>query len=66
MVMLTPRELEVLKWYVAGKRHHKDIAREMGLSHTTVGSHVSSIYKKLGVHHKQDAIERARDLGVLS
>jgi len=45
---LTDREVEVLRLIVRG-RTAKDVARELGISVKTVGSHVEHIYAKAGV-----------------
>ena len=55
---LTPREKEVAQAYADGLSY-KEIARDLGLSPTTVRSHLRSVYSKLGVTSK---IELARAL----
>jgi DNA-binding NarL/FixJ family response regulator len=45
---LSPRELEVLRLVAAGLTD-KQIGTLLGLSHHTVGDHVSSAMSKLGV-----------------
>jgi LuxR family maltose regulon positive regulatory protein len=62
---LTHREFTVLT-LLAGNRSEADIGRELFVSHSTVHSHVKSIYRKLGVSSRADAIERARTAGFLS
>jgi LuxR family maltose regulon positive regulatory protein len=61
---LTPRELEVLA--LLG-RHltNKEIAAGLVISPATVKSHTVSIYSKLDVHKRQQAVARARELGLL-
>ena len=61
---LTPRESEVLA--LLG-RHltNKEIAAELVISPDTVKSHTVSIYRKLDVNRRQQAVARARELGVL-
>jgi DNA-binding CsgD family transcriptional regulator len=57
---LTPRELRVLK-LLSGHLSERDIAGELFLSHNTVHSHVQSIYRKLGVSSRTEAVEHARE-----
>jgi DNA-binding NarL/FixJ family response regulator len=45
---LTPRELDVLACLIAGMRN-REIATELNISMSTVKSHLSSMYEKLGV-----------------
>jgi LuxR family maltose regulon positive regulatory protein len=61
---LTERELEVLR-YLAEGLPKRDIGRILFLSYTTIHSHTKSIYQKLRVSSRQDAVERARELGAL-
>jgi LuxR family maltose regulon positive regulatory protein len=42
-----------------------DIARELSVSSNTVKAHVRSLYHKLGVGSRRDAVDRARALGLL-
>ena len=48
-----------------GDLSERDIGRELYVSHDTVHSHVRSIYRKLAVHSRADAIERSRELHLL-
>lgn len=52
---ITPRELEIME-YVARGYSSRWIAETLCLSVSTVQTHVKSIYRKLGVHGKQDVI----------
>src|SRR5438309_1267041 len=61
---LTPRELEVLS-YLPRHQSSREIAAETFISVNTVRSHVKSIYLKLGVTNRRDAIRSARQLGLL-
>ena len=61
---LSPRESEVLSLIVAG-RTNKEIADALFLSENTVKTHVNSLYAKLGVNRRTQAVARARDLGLL-
>ena len=59
---LTAREREVLDLMAAGHRNHA-IAGQLFLSPKTVANHVSSIFAKLGVTDRSEAIVRARREG---
>ena len=51
---LTPRELDVLAFLVMGKTN-REIAASLNLGQSTVKSHLSSIYEKLGVSNRTQA-----------
>jgi LuxR family maltose regulon positive regulatory protein len=61
---LTDRELEVLA-YLPGPLTQREIGAALWVSFNTVTSHVRSIYRKLGVSSRGEAVERARELGLL-
>jgi LuxR family maltose regulon positive regulatory protein len=61
---LTERELDVLR-LLAERLSNREIGRRLFVSLPTVKSHTSSIYGKLGVHSREDAVARARALGIL-
>jgi LuxR family maltose regulon positive regulatory protein len=61
---LSPRERSLLR-FLTGPLSERDIGRELYLSHNTVHSHTRSIYRKLGVSSRAEAVERARSLGFL-
>jgi LuxR family maltose regulon positive regulatory protein len=61
---LSERELEVLRLMVAGLSN-RDIADMGVVSINTVKTQVKSIFGKLGVHHREDAIAAARELRLL-
>jgi LuxR family maltose regulon positive regulatory protein len=58
---LTRRERQVLHLMVAGLSG-PEIAEELVVAYSTVRSHTKSIYGKLGVHSRHEAIERAKAL----
>lgn len=62
---LTPREKEVLRLMAEGLPS-RSIASEMGISYTTVRTHIRSLGSKLAVHSKLEAIVKARELGLIS
>jgi ATP/maltotriose-dependent transcriptional regulator MalT len=61
---LTDRELSVLHLLEQGLSQ-RDMARQLFLSFHTVHSHIKSIYTRLGVTSRDEAIERARQLDLL-
>jgi LuxR family transcriptional regulator, maltose regulon positive regulatory protein len=61
---LTERELEVLH-YLAEGLPKREIGAELFLSYNTIHSHTKSIYQKLRVSSRSEAIEKARALGAL-
>ncbi len=61
---LTQRELRVLR-LLHGDLSERDIGRELYVAHNTVHSHVRSIYRKLGVSSRADALRRTRELRLL-
>lgn len=63
-VHLTDRELEVLH-ELASRRRVADIAARMFVSLNTLKSHMRSLYRKLGVNSRDDALETAASLGLL-
>ena len=61
---LSQRELEVLHLIAVG-RTNQEIARQLIVSPGTVKAHTSSIYRKLDVANRTEAVARARQLGIL-
>jgi len=61
---LSERELDVLK-LLATSLSIPEIAQELFISASTVRSHTKSIYGKLDVHSRMQAIEKARELEIL-
>jgi two-component system nitrate/nitrite response regulator NarL len=59
---LTDREREILAAMVDGQTPTA-LARRLKVSANTVRTHVSSIYEKLGVHSRMEAVALARKLG---
>ena len=60
---LTPREREVLELIAAGLPNPV-IATRLGLSLNTISNHISSIFAKLQVESRGEAIVRARSAGL--
>ncbi|PIE96160.1 helix-turn-helix transcriptional regulator [Bacillus fungorum] len=62
---LTKREIEVLNLLSQGIRY-KTIASKLYLSNGTVRNYASTLYDKLGVNNREEAVQKARDTGLLS
>ncbi|QXG76409.1 LuxR C-terminal-related transcriptional regulator [Modestobacter sp. L9-4] len=60
---LTDREVSVLR-ALAGPLTRREVAGELHLSVNTVKGHVASLYRKLGVDCRADAVRRGRELGL--
>jgi LuxR family maltose regulon positive regulatory protein len=61
---LSERELEVLALLAEGLTN-REIASRLYLALNTVKAHTGSIYGKLGVHSRTQAVAKARTLGLL-
>ena len=61
---LTPTEVLVLKYLEKGYSNSR-ISEEMNIRLSTVKSHTYNIYRKLEVSNRTQAVQRARDLGLL-
>ncbi|QQN86565.1 helix-turn-helix transcriptional regulator [Bacillus toyonensis] len=61
---LTKRELEILELLSQGSRY-KTIASKLYLSNGTVRNYASNLYEKLGVKNRDEAVQKAKDMGLL-
>lgn len=61
---ITPRELEVLEWMARGLSN-QEIADKLFVSLNTVKTHASNVFAKLDAQRRTQAIQRAKELGVL-
>jgi DNA-binding NarL/FixJ family response regulator len=61
---LTAREVELLEVFAKGGSY-KEAARILGISPFTIGNHVKSIYRKLAVHSRGEAVYEAVKTGQL-
>lgn len=61
---LTKRELEILELLSQGSRY-KTIASTLYLSNGTVRNYASNLYEKLGVKNREEAVQKAKDKGLL-
>jgi LuxR family maltose regulon positive regulatory protein len=62
---LSPSELRVLR-YLPTNLSRPEIARELSVSLNTVNTHIRNIYAKLQAQDRSSAIQRARELRLLS
>jgi DNA-binding NarL/FixJ family response regulator len=60
---LSAREREILELVAAG-RPNADIAERLGIAPKTIRNHVSTIFAKLQVRDRSEAIVRAREAGL--
>lgn len=61
---LTARELEIVRELDAGLTN-RQLGQKLHVTKETVGSHLSRLYRKLGVTNKTQALGKARDAGLL-
>jgi LuxR family maltose regulon positive regulatory protein len=51
---------------LTGHLRGPEIGAELFVSQNTIKAHLRSVYAKLNVHSRADAVTRARELGLLS
>lgn len=61
---LTPRETEIL-WGIAKGLTYAEVAEHLGVSRQTVPVHIKSIYRKLQVGNRSEAVFEASRLGLI-
>jgi DNA-binding NarL/FixJ family response regulator len=61
---LTPREIDIL-WGIAKGFSYAEIAEHLGLSKQTVPGHIKSIYRKLEVNTRGEAVFEALQQGLI-
>ena len=61
---LSERELDVLGLLASGKTN-SEVAGDLFVSVGTVKSHTGNIYRKLGARNRAEALNRARELGLI-
>jgi LuxR family maltose regulon positive regulatory protein len=62
---LTSREIEVL-WLLDTRLSNKEIAASLGVASGTVQRHTRTIYRKLMIGTRREAVTRAHELRLLS
>lgn len=62
---LSPRETEVLELLATGMSN-AEIAAELFVSLNTVKTHTSKLYEKLEVKRRTQAVEKARQMGIIA
>lgn len=62
---LTEGEARVLR-YLPTNLSKREIADELYVSPHTIKTHMKHIYIKLGAHNRREAVQRARDHGLLA
>ncbi|MBI5210885.1 MAG: response regulator transcription factor [Elusimicrobia bacterium] len=65
LVALTKTEIKVLAWLGRGKSN-KEIAAQLECSVKTVKNHLNSIFQKLGVSNRTEAVVKGIDMGLIS
>jgi DNA-binding CsgD family transcriptional regulator len=63
-VCVSPRETEIARLIAQG-HSNKEIAAQLGLSAATVGTYVSRVFHKLGVHSRAAMIAKLMQAGHL-
>ncbi|WP_224414254.1 response regulator transcription factor, partial [Bacillus thuringiensis] len=61
---LTAREIEILQLVAKGLRY-TTIASRLYLSNGTVRNYASTAYAKLGVRNKEEAVQKALEIGII-
>jgi LuxR family maltose regulon positive regulatory protein len=62
---LTERELEVLQFIAEGLTN-REVGERLYLTANTVKAHARTIYSKLGVNNRTQAVAKGRSLGIIS
>ena len=62
---LSGSEVRVLR-YLPTNLSAPEIARELSVSPNTVKTHIRHLYAKIGTHHRAEAVDLARALGLLA
>lgn len=63
LASLTPSQLRILEGLKAG-RLNKQIAFDLGVTEATIKAHLTSVFRKLGVHNRTQAVILAQTLDI--
>jgi ATP/maltotriose-dependent transcriptional regulator MalT len=61
---ITPRELEILEALAAGFSN-REIAERLFVSENTVKTHTARVFDKLGARRRTQAVQRAKEAGLI-
>jgi DNA-binding CsgD family transcriptional regulator len=62
--VLTKREIEIVKHLESGKPITA-IGASLHISHNTMKTHLKNVYRKLGADGRDEAVEKAKSLGLI-
>jgi ATP/maltotriose-dependent transcriptional regulator MalT len=62
--MLTKREIEIVRHLNSGKPI-TSIGASLHISHNTMKTHLKNVYRKLGADWRDQAVEKAKSLGLI-
>ena len=66
-LILTTRQTEALSLYAAYPNSStEELAKKLGVSNSTLRNLLSGAYVRLGVHAREEAITKARELGIIT
>jgi DNA-binding NarL/FixJ family response regulator len=63
--ILTDREVEVINLLAKGLMND-EVGQILGITRSTVATHIRNIYKKLGVNRRVEALYEARSMGLIA
>ncbi|MCC6652080.1 MAG: response regulator transcription factor [Candidatus Eisenbacteria bacterium] len=64
-LLLTPRELEILEALAAGLSN-KEMADQLFVSENTVKTHAARVFAKLGARRRTQAVQLAKEAGIIA
>ena len=63
-IKLSKKQQEILELFADGY-NREDVVDEMGISINTVKTHINNLYTKLDVQNRTEAVNRAKELGII-